>query len=232
MALLDGIHNVPSLRFRKGRGGRSPVMCVMHWSAGWGDAEEMANYFKAPTKLVKSGKKDEHGEDIMERVARLASYHFVIGRDGMVIQLVDTKNTAWHAGGGTDFAGLQRINERSIGICLANRGPLNKDPKWTAAHPDRVFEGSHTKPGFRGYGNRFETYTEAQLIALKNLLPRLIELHPTITGVLGHEDVVHGKGDPGPTFNQLQIDWSSLKLVRHVKDWATGKWHTLEMANA
>lgn len=45
------------------------------------------------------------------------SAHFLIRRDGKVIQFVSTNNRAWHAGAST-FAGRERCNDFSIGIEL------------------------------------------------------------------------------------------------------------------
>lgn len=234
MAKIEGIPFIASGRFRKGRRGHAPTLVVIHWSAGWGDAAEIADYFVNPMSIVVV--KDDKGHIVLDPVTlkpktitkpRQASYHLAIGRDGKMAQLVDTDNTAWHAGDGVDFDGKKLINERSIGICLANRGPLHHDPKWTAAHPDRVFTGYHTKPGFRGYGDKFEEYTEAQFAALKELLRMLVALHPTLSFVIGHEDVTRGKGDPGPQFGEHAVDWGSLGLVRRIKCWQKDEWYDL-----
>lgn len=233
MAKIEGIPFIASGRFRQGRRGHAPTLVVIHWSAGWGDADDIGNYFVNPMSVVwvldKDGNPvlDEQGKPKTIKKPRQASYHFAIGRDGKMVQLVDTVNTAWHAGGGVDFDGKRLINERSIGICLANRGPLYKDPKWTAAHPDRVFHGKHSKPGFDGYGDKFEEYTEAQFTTLKELLHTLVALHPTLAFVIGHEDVTQGKGDPGPQFAEVAMDWGSLGLVRRIKDWRTKEWYDL-----
>lgn len=211
MAKLEGLKDVQAGRYKKGRGGHLPDAVVLHWSAGFGDADAIASYFVAPTKKVNG-----------TTVPRNASYHFAIGRTGEVVQLVDTKDTAWHAGGGITWDGLRDINRRSIGICLANRGPLFKDPRWAAAHP--VFTGAHPKPGLGVWGTKFEAFPDEQIEALKGLLARLAVLHPSLRFVCGHEDVVKGKGDPGPALSAHAIDWSEFGLSRLVKDWHTGDW--------
>lgn len=45
------------------------------------------------------------------------SAHFLIRRDGSVIQFVSTRNRAWHAGA-SSFCGRERCNDFSIGIEL------------------------------------------------------------------------------------------------------------------
>lgn len=49
------------------------------------------------------------------------SAHYLIGADGAVIQMVDERLRAWHAGAG-HWAGITDVNSRSIGIELDNDG--------------------------------------------------------------------------------------------------------------
>jgi N-acetylmuramoyl-L-alanine amidase len=49
------------------------------------------------------------------------SAHYLIGRGGQVLGLVDEANRAWHAGAGC-WAGRDDVNSRSIGIELVNSG--------------------------------------------------------------------------------------------------------------
>lgn len=239
MAKLESCEFVKAGRFRTGRRGKVPTMIVLHWSAGFGNAAEIADYFINPhTKQVVT---DEAGNPVIDPKTkkpkvitkpRNASYHFAIGRAGELVQLVDTDNTAWHAGGGLDWHGEGRVNERSIGVCLANRGPLYKDPGYVKTHPDRLFIGPHTKPGFHAWGDKFEVFPEEQVETLKQLLEVLVKLHPTLSFVCGHEDLVGGKGDPGPALTEHAIDWGHYGLVRQVKDWSTNDWSALGAIDA
>jgi len=52
---------------------------------------------------------------------RKVSAHYVIGRDGRIVQLVDERHRAWHAGVAW-WGGLTDINSVSIGIELVNNG--------------------------------------------------------------------------------------------------------------
>jgi N-acetylmuramoyl-L-alanine amidase len=53
--------------------------------------------------------------------AREASAHYVVDMDGRIVQLVDEKNRAWHAGK-SFWAGETDINSTSIGIEIVNPG--------------------------------------------------------------------------------------------------------------
>lgn len=53
--------------------------------------------------------------------ARKVSAHYLIGRDGELIQLVDESRRAWHAGE-SEWGGLTDLNSASIGIELDNTG--------------------------------------------------------------------------------------------------------------
>jgi len=52
---------------------------------------------------------------------RKVSAHYLIGRDGVVMQLVDEANRAWHAGE-SRWGGMSDLNSASIGIELDNTG--------------------------------------------------------------------------------------------------------------
>lgn len=49
------------------------------------------------------------------------SAHYIIKEDGEIFQLVDDKNTAWHAGK-SSWYGKEKLNQNSIGIELDNLG--------------------------------------------------------------------------------------------------------------
>ena len=51
------------------------------------------------------------------------SAHYLIAEDGRAFALVDEEQRAWHAGAGS-WAGRGDVISRSIGIELANAGPL------------------------------------------------------------------------------------------------------------
>ncbi len=55
------------------------------------------------------------------------SAHFVIGKDGSIVQQVSTFDRAWHAGVSRDAAGRGNVNDYSVGIEIVNVGN-GKDP--------------------------------------------------------------------------------------------------------
>lgn len=61
------------------------------------------------------------------------SAHFVVGRDGEVVQMVAVERRAWHAGQ-SELAGVPRVNDYSIGIEMVNLNDGN-DP-----YPDAQYE--------------------------------------------------------------------------------------------
>ena len=90
----------PSPNFGERAGGLTPTLIVLHYTA-------MENVKAACERLC-----DEATE---------VSAHYLVGRDGEVIRLVDEAHRAWHAGTGY-WAGKDDINSRSIGIELDNDG--------------------------------------------------------------------------------------------------------------
>lgn len=195
--IYQGATYSPARHFTAGRkrGGQVATIdtVVIHWTAGSGEGDDLARYL---------------------RTSRRASYHFGISRDGTVWQYVDTADTAWHAGPNT-YRG-QKINPRSIGIALCNRGPVL--PSWSTANPDRVHHGPHPRAGFPSW-QAFETYTDQQRAALVTLLTDLKAAHPTLDYAIGHEDCEQHKGDPGPALTLLGIPWTALGYQREHRDW-------------
>ncbi len=90
----------PSPNFGERRGGVSPSIIVIHYTA-------MATCAEARARLC-----DPQVE---------VSAHWLISESGRAEALVDEAARAWHAGAG-EWAGLSDINSHSIGIELANTG--------------------------------------------------------------------------------------------------------------
>lgn len=114
-----------------------------------------------------------------EALARLCdpiskvSAHFLIGKEGMLYQLVDPKYRAWHAGV-SSWEGENDINSRSIGIELDNLG--------------------HT------FGP--EPFSMPQINTLLDLLGELTQIYGIPAHrIVGHSDVAPlRKQDPGELF--------------------------------
>lgn len=79
---------------------------VLHHTAGGESAEEIGRYFQKPSAEVSS--------------------HYVIGKDGTIVQPVQDADRAWHAGK-SEFKGREDVNDFSLGIEIVNEGD-DKDP--------------------------------------------------------------------------------------------------------
>ena len=102
------------------------------------------------------------------------SSHYLIDRDGKVINLVDEKDRAWHAGK-SHWKGIDNLNNNSIGIELENPG--------------------------HEFG--YVSFSKKQMTALV-LLCKKIKSKYNIKAdwVLGHSDIApNRKLDPGEKFN-------------------------------
>ena len=101
------------------------------------------------------------------------STHYLINRKGSIIQMVDEKNTAWHAGK-SKWRNFINLNNRSIGIELLNKG--------------------------HQFG--YENFSKKQISQLILLCKSLIKKYKIKkTNILGHSDIAHlRKKDPGEKF--------------------------------
>ena len=106
------------------------------------------------------------------------SAHYLIDETGEITRLVEETCRAWHAGVSA-WEGVKDINSCSIGIELANPGPLEDLPP----------------------------FPDAQMTALEWLITD-IQSRWSIPDrrILGHEDVAPGrKSDPGPKFDWARL---------------------------
>lgn len=139
-----------------------------------------------------------------------ASAHFVVGRDGAVVQLADTNAVTWHAGA-SSWKGAPSVNSYSIGIEMLNLGPLKRVPA-AAGKPvsyrangstldipeSDVFHGRHQTDRACPY-EHWQRYPDAQVAAVDRLLSKLLDAYPHVEDVVGHSDIAPGrKIDPGP----------------------------------
>src|SRR6188472_1452321 len=106
------------------------------------------------------------------------SAHYLVAEDGRVWRLVDEHARAWHAGAGS-WRGQGDVNSRSIGIELANPGPLAD----------------------------FPPFPEPQMAALEALLDGVMaRWRIPAAGVVAHSDIAPGrKADPGPKFDWRRL---------------------------
>lgn len=165
-----------------------PTMIVLHYTAtGPSKNYSVANYFTRPAAKV--------------------SAHLVVERDGTTAQCVDFDKKAWHAGRSV-WKGRANCNDFSIGIEIDNWGYLTKNQAGQyishtgkVVDPKMVLEAKN-KRGNPGY---WEIYDPRQLQKVSEIIDELLESYPSITEIVGHEDIAPGrKIDPGPALYDFQ----------------------------
>jgi N-acetylmuramoyl-L-alanine amidase len=185
------------LRFKKRR------YLVHHYTAGRSYESSLA-WFKDPTSKV--------------------SAHFLVGRDGRVVQMVPLDEPAWHAGKDSEWKPRGQLladkglNFYAIGIEFDNHGPLTWIPgkghqTWfgKTVSPSEVVEVEPSMPG--AFNRRFwHSYSEEQIEIAQNLSMAIVR-GLGLMDILGHSDIAPGrKQDPGPAFPLAHI--RSLVLGR------------------
>ncbi len=141
---------------------------------------------------------------------RNLSYHHLIDRDGSLVQGVPLNKKAWHAGQSNYRDIAEDVNAHAIGISMANRGSVNKygNRYWLEYEvgqrigdpltADQVVRGYHPNGGSERYWERFP---DTQVATCREICQSLIENYPTITDIVGHDEIAIGrKVDPGPAF--------------------------------
>lgn len=131
------------------------------------------------------------------------SAHFVIERDGTIIQCVPCNRIAYHAGKskwrdpktGVLYSGL---NSCAIGIEIANGG---------SSYPEKFSKLAPVSAVHKHGGPKrlWERFPEEQVIAVEALSVALKQRY-NLDDVIGHEDCSRGrKTDPGPAFPMSRI---------------------------
>lgn len=131
------------------------------------------------------------------------SAHFVVGRNGSIVQMLPTNKIAWHAGA-SHFEGRSGLNKYSIGIELDNAGQLMEKSDGTyeswfgkVYEQSEVFEARKSSQRAVGYWHK---YTDIQISRTLDLCITLCERYQ-ISTVVGHEEIAPSrKVDPGPAF--------------------------------
>lgn len=178
------IEKIPSPN-HSSRRGRDIQAVVLHYTAA-GSAHGSASWFSIPESRVSS--------------------HYIIGRQGHIIQCVELDRSAWHCGIAelvVEGEAHSDANERTIGIELANFGCRTRLMFQPHAH-------SQFKPAILQYDNGhvvddyWEVYPDSQIDALQALLLRLSVTHgEAVQNLVGHEEIAMPLGrkmDPGPLF--------------------------------
>lgn len=150
-----------------------------------------------------AGRNAESSAKFLCRKDVKASAHVVIGRDGKTWQLVPFDTISWHAGR-SEYNGRSGYNKYSIGLEIDNAGILEKTGDnfvaWFGKHypANEVMQAVHRNESIERF---WHVYTEKQIECVEALCEELIKKYPTITQILGHEEIAQGrKQDPGPAF--------------------------------
>lgn len=133
------------------------------------------------------------------------SAHYLVAEDGRIWRMVAEADRAWHAGVGR-WGGVDDVNSRSIGIELANSGPL---------------EG-------------FPPFPEPQIAALEDLLAGVRArwgIPPA--RVIAHSDIAPArKSDPGPKFDWRRLALAGHAVWPDACGVAPGGWPAFRAAAA
>lgn len=160
------------------RKGESISAIIMHFTAG-GSHSGTVGWFRNPNAKV--------------------SAHYVVGRDGLVTQMVPLDQAAWHAGK-SKIGDKTGVNSYSVGIEICNWGPLRQVDGKFVTYSGRKYDGP--TPVQSADGRYWEPYTDAQYASLLKLCDYLVENYE-ITHITGHSDIAIPQGrkqDPGEAF--------------------------------
>jgi N-acetylmuramoyl-L-alanine amidase len=113
------------------------------------------------------------------------SAHYLIDIDGQILKLISETKRAWHAGI-SSWRGYSNINDRSIGIELANPG--------------------------HEFG--YQAFSKPQIDSLTKIAQEIITRHPIpARNIIGHSDISPTrKKDPGEFFDWRKL---ALKGIGH-----------------
>jgi len=175
---------------------------VAHWTGG-SSADSAKNWLTSPDAK--------------------ASAHFILDRNGQIIQIVATDKVAWHVGPSewkTKTQDYVKLNRYSIGIEYVNLGKLTKTEGGTfKSTTGRVVPSeevvSHNDKGVTSY---YQSYPHDQLMAGLNLMAAIKKKFKNVENIVGHNDIATPPGrkqDPGPEF---PMDWYRSKIVGRIDD--------------
>ncbi|VAV83689.1 1,6-anhydro-N-acetylmuramyl-L-alanine amidase [hydrothermal vent metagenome] len=174
----------PHYSSRKGE----PVdMIVIHYTAS-GSLDGTTSWFQGPESKV--------------------SAHYLVGKDGSVVQMVKEADKAWHAGT-SEWMGRSNCNVFSIGIEIINWGILQKkDDGFYCAINNKYTQKYNGETPVESGDHFWEPYTGEQYEALAELVRDIIQRRGIeVARVVGHSDIAPvRKTDPGAHF-----DWARFR---------------------
>lgn len=150
--------------------------------------------------------------------ASKASAHFVVDRDGSIVQLVELDTIAWHAGVSRHL-NRSGLNKFSIGIEIVNAGRLNRTAAgdlltWFGRRIE-AHDGVELMHRNESAAAWWHTYPEAQIDSVFTLTQQLVA-GLSIKHIVGHEEISPGrKSDPGPAF---PLDRMRARLLGSQRD--------------
>ncbi len=159
------------------------ISAIIYHFTGHGSQSETVKEFQDPASQV--------------------SAHYVIARDGKVVQMVPLDLAAWHAGV-SELAGVKAVNSFSIGIEICNYGKLTKKGGEFYTEHGNLYRGPTPVLAAGAY---WEPYTDEQYKTLARLTNALLAKYP-IRHITGHSDVALPKGrkiDPGAAFDYQRV---------------------------
>ena len=156
----------------------SPSLIVIHYTGSGGtDGKGDAGWFQDPNSKV--------------------SAHFIVGRDGSLIQCVPCNRVAWHAGKSI-WKGKANCNGFSIGIEVDNWGLLTKAADGKFYPPSKNAKPIAPADVVEINGRYWERFPQAQVEATAQLVKALREGIASLKDIAGHRDIAPGrKIDPG-----------------------------------
>jgi N-acetylmuramoyl-L-alanine amidase len=109
------------------------------------------------------------------------SAHYVVGRDGTVVQMVHEHEKAWHAGR-SKLEGDPRVNSMSLGIEIVNWGKLEKHSDtfycWPGGYTRKYDVTKYGKPYQHTDGTYWAPYTDEQIDAVVRLCRDIVRCSP------------------------------------------------------
>ena len=131
-----------------------------------------------------------------------SSVHFVIDRDGSIVQLMPTTQTAGRADG-SEWRGTPPISAHSIAIEFVNAGRLSRRPDGQFSGGGGEWALPENEVESVGEGDTvtyWHSYTAAQMQSAESLAKAIKKAHP-IESIIGHCSYATPTfADPGPAF--------------------------------
>lgn len=136
--------------------------------------------------------------------------HFVIGKQGEVVQMVPCNHRADHAGI-SEWRGLKYLNNYFLGIEVVSLGPLKKlNDKFVDGY-NQAYKGTPRDKLL--LGNRYwDAFTEKQEKSLVDLIKWMLETYKfPVENIVGHYEVApNRKIDPGGSLSVSMEDFRKI----------------------